>query len=206
MARESVAVEAEAEPAADETIDPPIVRRLVVAAECRAPSTRGARSIFDLADAQARGLRVGSLPRCADDDPARGPVVALREIGMTRCVGSRYPADRWTEEREEHERRRRARQRPPPPPASARTKSRKLLDLVGTSALQISPRRAAFALALARGQEPAAAFAVVYPASASWAPDALRAEALRVASDAKVQARTEALRKKIADGLLSAEA
>ena len=78
MARESAAVEAEAEPAADETIDPPIVRRLVVAAECRAPLTRGARSIFDLADAQARGLRVGSLPRCADDDPARGPVVALR--------------------------------------------------------------------------------------------------------------------------------
>jgi hypothetical protein len=58
-------------------------------------------------------------------------VVSSSADGITRHTGAQYPANRWTEEREEAERQRRARQRPPKPTKAARTRSRKLLEMIG---------------------------------------------------------------------------
>lgn len=54
----------------------------------------------------------------------------VRDGGTTRCVGGQYPADRWTVEREAQERARRARQRPPRPVKKARTRGKKLAELI----------------------------------------------------------------------------
>lgn len=52
--------------------------------------------------------------------------------GVLRVEGAAYPA-RWTAEDYQREEQRRARQRPPRPVAKARTKSEKLIALLGTS-------------------------------------------------------------------------
>lgn len=87
------------------------------------------RSIFDVAAAakeEGGRRRVFNVERA----PA-APRDAIRTGDATRYVGLQYPDNRWTAEREERERARRARQRPPKPTKKAKTRSRKLLELVG---------------------------------------------------------------------------
>ena len=97
----------------------------------RPPKTIGVRSVFELA-ASVIPLRRLTLGMQANDGASVARFVqARRDVGATRCTGGQYPSDRWTPEKEEKERARRARQRPPRPPKGARTRSRKLLDLIG---------------------------------------------------------------------------
>jgi len=91
------------------------------------PAPRAPRSVFELADFSVR-TRVRSHGGPIAEAEAR---TAVTTEGVTRCVGAQYPSNRWTAEREEQERARRARQKPPKPPKGARTKSRKLMELVG---------------------------------------------------------------------------
>ena len=119
----------------DDEFDYPEQRR-VRADEAPPPETRAAPSIFALAASIAadRAMRGADRPAFAHSAPAVLPSVAIvREssAGITRHVGAMYPSGRWTEEREEAERARRARQRPPKPTKGAKTRSRKLLDLIG---------------------------------------------------------------------------
>lgn len=118
---------------ADDAFDFP-EKRKVPAGEWTAGKVRGPCSIFALAATAARlksggrfGHAAGFLPSPA---PAPTPTVQ-REGGVVKVTGAQYPANRWTEEREEQERQRRARQKPPRPTKRARTKSRKLRDLIG---------------------------------------------------------------------------
>ena len=104
----------------------------VAAADAPRVATTGPRSIFDLAGTAARlraggrfGAASGFLPSAAP------PPTVQREPGVVRVTGAQYPANRWTEERQEQERQRRARQKPPRPTKRARTKSKKLRDLIG---------------------------------------------------------------------------
>jgi hypothetical protein len=108
----------------------PPVHRVVAAAGLPPPETSAPRSIWDLAGCLGCAT---SAPPPQDEPPpypAERPQV-IRAVGSTRHIGSAYPANRWTPEREEQERARRARQRPPKPVKKARTRSQKLLDLVG---------------------------------------------------------------------------
>jgi hypothetical protein len=105
-------------------------QRVVVAAWLPPPVTRAARSVFDLA---------AGMGECADAVPDASPYPAevrqvVRTGGTTRHVGCAYPSNRWTPEREEQERARRARQRPPKPVKGARTRSRKLREMIGEEA------------------------------------------------------------------------
>ena len=108
-----------------------VVHRHASAGEVERPVTTAPRSIFDLG-AMYRGKRLdqsfaaGLRP---DDKPAKLQRVE-RDTGVVRCVGASYPV-RWTPEEEERERQRRARQRPPRPTKKAKTRGRKLLDLIG---------------------------------------------------------------------------
>lgn len=119
----------------DEQDDWPVLHLVRPAAECEPPQA-GLRSVFDL-----HGVSPAILKRMAASlgqhgrtghDPAFS-AVARNEAGV-RCIGARYPADRWTAERAEKEALRRARQRPPKPVKKARTKSRKLRELIGEGA------------------------------------------------------------------------
>lgn len=99
------------------------------------PVTTAPRSIFDLGaefKKLKRAGRFGAAQGFKTTTPAPPRMVARVEVeqGVTRHVGAAYPS-RWTPEDEERERQRRARQRPPRPTKKARTRSRKLVELVG---------------------------------------------------------------------------
>jgi len=93
------------------------------------PKTVAVRTVFELASADA-GLRL--LEGFRHERPAAGArsVMCLRIEGVTRHVGAAYPV-RWTPEDDEREKQRRARQKPPRPSKKARSRSKKLLDLIG---------------------------------------------------------------------------
>lgn len=104
------------------------VHRIVAAAGLSPPVTRAARSVFDL----AAGLGETTSDVTPDASPYPAEVrQVVRTGGTTRHVGCAYPSNRWTPEREEQERARRARQRPPKPVKGARTRSRKLSEMIG---------------------------------------------------------------------------
>jgi hypothetical protein len=106
------------------------VHRVVAAAGLAPPVTRAARSVFDLAAGLCDDAPDESA--AALEPPYRVEVrQVIRAGGSTVHVGCAYPSNRWTPEREEQERARRARQKPPKPVKGARTRSRKLIDLVG---------------------------------------------------------------------------
>lgn len=108
---------------------------VVSASAAAAPETTAPRSIFDFAAAfkklKARGRFGAADGFKTTAAAAANPVNRVEiELGVTRHVGAAYPA-RWTPEDEERERQRRARQRPPRPTRKAKTRGRKLLELVG---------------------------------------------------------------------------
>lgn len=110
---------------------PPPVRVFVSAEELRShprPIPMAPRSVFDLGELAALTARPSR--QAGDRTPPRFATRVEIAEGVTRCMGAAYPA-RWTPEDEERERQRRARQKPPTPPKSAKTKSRKLVELVG---------------------------------------------------------------------------
>lgn len=114
----------------DDEDDKPI-RRIVPAGIEAPPPTRAPVSIFTV----AKVLRVCKQRRKARPEPVRGEptkVIEVDKAGVTRVVGRGYPSDRWTPEKEQQELARRARQRPPKPTRKARTKSKKLLDMIGS--------------------------------------------------------------------------
>lgn len=112
------------------------VKRSVSAAGLPAPSTNGARSIFDTAASidlptlreMARMLQAHG--RTGHADVFRASAVERSADGV-RCVGGQYPANRLTEEKAERERQRRARQKPPKVSKRARRRSKKLLEVIG---------------------------------------------------------------------------
>lgn len=117
----------------------PIVRRYVSAKGQPMPKTEAPRSIFDMAAAAAKAMRChgrfGDTAgfKTSAPQPVHGSrMVAKVQVtnGVTRFVGAAYPA-RWTAEDDERERQRRARQRPPKPSKKAKTRGRKLLDMIG---------------------------------------------------------------------------
>lgn len=108
----------------------PIVHRVVLALEAEPPQTTGIRSVFDMAASvlckPGRGPDGEVQDRPTPQPPRYG--VTVREVGVTRHVARRHDE---TEEWAEKERQRRARQRLPKPSKRARTRGRKLLDLIG---------------------------------------------------------------------------
>lgn len=95
------------------------------------------RSIFDV------GVNVEelqSMARMLTSNGRTGRCEVFRRVqrdeGRQEVIGAMYPAARWTPEREEQERARRARQKPPKPVKKARTRSKKLLELIGGGADQ----------------------------------------------------------------------
>ena len=108
----------------DEIDDAPVVRRVVRARDVAPPVCVAPRSVFDLAKRPVH-LRLDSAP---DDQRVVGKI-EQRE-GVTRFTGAAYPV-RWTQEDEARERLRRARQRPPRPTRKAKTRSAKLLEMIG---------------------------------------------------------------------------
>ena len=124
-----------ADPADDEDLDADdpvlqIVRRIVPAVGCPMPRTRAVCTVFAMATAPAPPRMAEGLTKPAADSAPRFGHLA-REPGITRVEGMQYPRDRWTEEKAEHERQRRARQKPPRPTRRAKTRGRKLLELIG---------------------------------------------------------------------------
>jgi len=103
----------------------PVVRRIVAARGIPMPATTAPRSVFDLA-ARPVIVQVGGA---APEELRMVARVDVRD-GVTRTVGAAYPS-RWTPEDEERERQRRARQRPPKPSKKAKTRGRKLLEMIG---------------------------------------------------------------------------
>jgi hypothetical protein len=122
----------------DEEDDPfvtaPLVHRLVPAHLTPLPQTSGIRSIFDFA-ATVLSVPDKSKRRAPPQESQPLSIQAQRhgrterEVGVTRHVAMRHDE---TEEWQERERRRRARQRVPRPVKAARTRGRKLIDLIGT--------------------------------------------------------------------------
>jgi len=110
-----------------------IIRRWLPSTDTApAPKTRGLRSVFDLATLSATGLRLcQGPPRKPAADGARF-IETQRDAGTTRVVGGQYPDGRWTAAREASEIARRAKQRPPKPTRMFKTRSKKLLDLIGS--------------------------------------------------------------------------
>jgi hypothetical protein len=187
----------------DDEAAAPFVHRVVPAAGLSPPATCSPASVFELASAQS--LRLGVFTSGARGEQRRF-YAAAREPGAVRVTGGQYPADRWTPERQEKEERRRAKQRPPKPCAAMRRMGSRLSALVGTAPRkQVSAQRAEYALALASGHEPAAAYLVAYPTAASWAPEALKARALAVSQDERVAALVLHYRTRIDAGELEAQ-
>ena len=87
------------------------------------------RSVFDLADI-GRQFRLRERFGDAAGFENSPPVRIERTAGVIKHVGASYPV-RATGEDIERERVRRAKQRPPKPSRKAKTRSRKLLDLIG---------------------------------------------------------------------------
>ena len=106
----------------------PVIHRVVHAAQARPPRTSGVRSVFDMATSV-----ISKPPRASQTSPEPEPQRygrTLREGGVTRHIAMRYDE---TAEWAEKERARRARQKVPRPTQAARTRSRKLLELVGAA-------------------------------------------------------------------------
>jgi hypothetical protein len=113
----------------DEWAAVPFVRIVGPAIGKPIPPTAAPRSVFDLAGlVLSEGVGLVMEP----DAPVEPRYAGSVEVadGVRRCVGAAYPS-RWTPEDEERERQRRARQRPPKPSKKARTRSKKLVELVG---------------------------------------------------------------------------
>lgn len=105
-------------------------RSVVDASNASALASTAPRTVFDLPARPLMGsVGFGGTGVFA---PIESRLVAKVEVadGVTRTVGAAYPV-RWTKEDEERERTRRARQRPPKPTKRAKTRGRKLLDLIG---------------------------------------------------------------------------
>lgn len=102
-----------------------IVRRILPARSVPMMPIRGPVSIFDFE-------RMGNLRLRLGQAPEKSRVVQKVDLGSgrTKVVGANYPP-RWTEADHERERVRRAKQRPPKPTRKAKTRGRKLLDLIG---------------------------------------------------------------------------
>lgn len=94
-----------------------------------APTIRTPVSVFNLATSMLK-LRSKTA---ATPTPKAGKYASRMQPtkGVLRVEGAAYPA-RWTAEDYKREEQRRARQRPPRPVAKARTKSEKLIALLGT--------------------------------------------------------------------------
>lgn len=110
----------------DPFVAAPVVHRTVLALDAAPPQTTGIRSVFDMAaSVLSKPPRAAQKP--AEPEPPRyGRTV--REGGVTRHIAMRYDE---TAEWAEKERARRARQKVPRPSKAIRTRSRKLLELVG---------------------------------------------------------------------------
>ncbi len=104
----------------DPLVTAPVIRRIVPAAEAAPLPIRGPVSIFEM-----NAAITVRMERRQDGAKFRRVV---RDAGVTRCVRI---LEQDTAEWQEREAARRARQRPPKPTAKAKTKSRKLLELVG---------------------------------------------------------------------------
>lgn len=125
---------AESEDEGEELFTP--VRRVIPAATAPAVHTLGLRSVFELAaapDPVARKLSAGlRSPTLSDAHDLGGQDAQyLRDLGAVRCIGGRYPSNRWTPERQAKETARRAKQRPPRPTRRAKTLGAKLARIVG---------------------------------------------------------------------------
>lgn len=104
-------------------------RSVVAAADAPPPKTAAASSIWGLAAlvASVKGMKARGRFGAAVGFVASTPSPAVvREGAVVRVTGARYPADRWTEERQEQEKARRARQKPPKPSKKARTRGKKV--------------------------------------------------------------------------------
>lgn len=104
----------------DPLVTAPVVRRIVSATEAAPLPIRGPVSIF----AMNTAITV-RMERRQDGAQFRRVV---RDAGVVRCVRIQ---EQDTAEWQEREAARRARQRPPKPTAKAKTKSRKLIEMVG---------------------------------------------------------------------------
>lgn len=104
----------------------PVVHRTVLALDAEPPQTTGIRSVFDMA-AAVLSKPPRAIQKPAEPEPPRYGRT-LREVGVTRHIAMRYDE---TAEWAEKERARRARQKVPRPSKAIRTRSRKLLELVG---------------------------------------------------------------------------
>lgn len=111
------------EPDVDALVTQPIIKRIVSAADAAPLAIRGPASVFDMAH-QRKPITV-RMERPQEGASFRR---VARDGGVTRCVRIQ---EQDTAEWQEREAARRARQRPPKPTAKAKTKSRKLVDLVG---------------------------------------------------------------------------
>lgn len=126
-----LAMQVEDDEETDEWAAVPFVRIVGSAAGKPIPNTAAPRSVFELAGLVLSGARpvVQEGPDEPKVEPRYAAVVELAD-GVRRCVGAAFPS-RWTPEDEERERQRRARQRPPRPTKKARTRSKKLVEMVG---------------------------------------------------------------------------
>jgi hypothetical protein len=112
--------------------DVPFEHRRVDARSVAPPQTFAPASVFAMAAAMVkRGGRFGHADGFRNSKPPKQRVTVERDGGVTRIVGAQYPANRWDAERHEQERIRRAKQRPPKPTRKAKTRSRKLLEIIG---------------------------------------------------------------------------
>lgn len=110
----------------DILVTSPVIKRIVKASEAEPIQIKGPASIFDMA-------HLSKLVTVRMERPQEGASFRriARDGGVTRCVRIQ---EQDTVEWQEREAARRARQRPPKPTAKAKTKSRKLVDLVGVEA------------------------------------------------------------------------
>ncbi|MCW5664035.1 MAG: hypothetical protein KIT35_09390 [Piscinibacter sp.] len=107
--------------------EPEIVHAIVPAATAPRPELArfAVRSVFELASLDHLGRRLWRQPVIA-----RAPNVIVRDVDRVRVVRL-HPME--TAEWQQREERRRAKQRPPKPTKGAKTRGRKLLDLIGNS-------------------------------------------------------------------------
>lgn len=106
----------------DPLVTTPVIRRVVQAATASPLRVSGPASIFDMANTTPLTVR---MERKSD---VQQFTRVERSSGTVRCVRI---LEQDTSEWQQREAARRARQRPPKPTAKAKTKSRKLLDMVG---------------------------------------------------------------------------
>lgn len=109
----------------DDEHEPPIVHAIVPAGTKPPPSLgrEAVRTVFELCRLDQLGQRFWRQPPVE-----RTPSLIVRDVGRVRVVRL-LPQE--TLEWQEREVRRRAKQRPPRPPRGAKTRSKKLLDLIG---------------------------------------------------------------------------